>query len=205
MPEPKWRSWANPSGLAIRRLLGVDSSFPENGYRGGYIRDLASEVMQEKGRRASGSAAGGRHDQPLPGDSQSIASSKSIRRRPAPIRGQLRSLVLRDDPSMSAMRSARPLGNWRRWAWSIGRRALSGSPPPSFGDDKDRVLIRETGEPTYFASDVAYHADKFHRGFSLLIDIWGADHHGYIPRLKALVQALGHARLTPFRCFWCSW
>lgn len=59
-----------------------------------------------------------------------------------------------------------------------------------FGDEKDRVLIRSTGEPTYFASDVAYHKDKFDRGFDLVIDVWGADHHGYVPRMKAAVQAL---------------
>lgn len=61
-----------------------------------------------------------------------------------------------------------------------------------FGDDKDRVVIRENGEPTYFASDIAYHHDKYERGFDILINIWGADHHGYIPRMKAVVQALGH-------------
>jgi arginyl-tRNA synthetase len=63
-----------------------------------------------------------------------------------------------------------------------------------FGDDKDRVVIRESGEPTYFASDIAYHHDKYERGFETLINIWGADHHGYIPRMKSVVQALGHDR-----------
>jgi len=61
-----------------------------------------------------------------------------------------------------------------------------------FGDEKDRVLVRENGVPTYFASDVAYHADKFARGFERVVNIWGADHHGYIPRVKASLQALGH-------------
>ena len=61
-----------------------------------------------------------------------------------------------------------------------------------FGDDKDRVLIRSNGQYTYFASDIAYHRDKFERGFKEVIDVWGADHHGYIPRMKAAVQALGH-------------
>ncbi|HEY7255390.1 MAG TPA: arginine--tRNA ligase [Solirubrobacterales bacterium] len=60
-----------------------------------------------------------------------------------------------------------------------------------FGDDKDRVLIRADGEPTYLAADVAYHWDKLERGFDLLIDVLGADHHGYAPRLKAVVAALG--------------
>jgi arginyl-tRNA synthetase len=62
-----------------------------------------------------------------------------------------------------------------------------------FGDDKDRVLVKSDGEPTYLLPDLAYHRDKYARGHELLIDIWGADHHGYVARLKAGVQALGHA------------
>ena len=63
----------------------------------------------------------------------------------------------------------------------------------TIGDDKDRVLIRANGIPTYFASDIAYHRNKFiTRGFERVIDVWGADHHGYIPRMKAAMTALGH-------------
>jgi arginyl-tRNA synthetase len=62
----------------------------------------------------------------------------------------------------------------------------------AFGDDKDRVLIKSTGEYTYFASDIAYHRDKFERGYDRLIDIWGADHHGYVKRLKSAINALGY-------------
>ncbi len=62
-----------------------------------------------------------------------------------------------------------------------------------FGDDKDRVVVKSDGEPTYLLPDLAYHRDKFARGHELLIDIWGADHHGYVARLKMGVQALGHA------------
>lgn len=58
-------------------------------------------------------------------------------------------------------------------------------------DDKDRVLVKSDGKPTYFLPDIAYHLDKFDRGYDLLIDIWGADHHGYVPRMKAAIQALG--------------
>ncbi|MEY2333652.1 arginine--tRNA ligase [Acidithiobacillus ferrianus] len=61
----------------------------------------------------------------------------------------------------------------------------------AFGDDKDRVLRRDNGAYTYFASDVAYHAEKFARGFTRIIDMWGADHHGYVPRVKAALRALG--------------
>lgn len=63
-----------------------------------------------------------------------------------------------------------------------------------FGDDKDRVLIKQDGSYTYLTPDIAYHKDKFNRGFDKLINIWGADHHGYIPRMKAAMQALGYDR-----------
>src|SRR4029077_12719010 len=60
----------------------------------------------------------------------------------------------------------------------------------AFGDEKDRVVQRENGQYTYFASDIAYHLNKVERGFGLVIDVWGADHHGYIRRVKAASQAL---------------
>ena len=61
----------------------------------------------------------------------------------------------------------------------------------AFDDAKDRVLVRKNGQPTYFTSDIAYHLDKYERGFDRLINIWGADHHGYVPRMRAALQALG--------------
>jgi arginyl-tRNA synthetase len=63
-----------------------------------------------------------------------------------------------------------------------------------FGDDKDRVVIKSDGSFTYLASDIAYHEDKFKRGFNKIINIWGPDHHGYIPRITAAVQALGYPK-----------
>jgi arginyl-tRNA synthetase len=60
------------------------------------------------------------------------------------------------------------------------------------GDDKDRVLVKSTGEYTYFLSDIAYHLDKLKRGYDTVVDIWGADHHGYVPRMKAAMAALGY-------------
>jgi arginyl-tRNA synthetase len=61
-----------------------------------------------------------------------------------------------------------------------------------FGDDLDRVVVRDNGMHTYFASDIAYHLEKFERGYDKIINIWGADHHGYITRVKASIQALDH-------------
>jgi arginyl-tRNA synthetase len=66
----------------------------------------------------------------------------------------------------------------------------------SFGDDKDRVLIKQDGSYTYLTPDIAYHKDKLDRGFDKLINIWGADHHGYIPRMKAAIEALGYDKDT---------
>jgi len=60
-----------------------------------------------------------------------------------------------------------------------------------FGDDKDRVLVKATGEPTYTLTDVAYHIDKFNRGFSKVIDVWGADHFGHVTTMKALLEGVG--------------
>ena len=62
----------------------------------------------------------------------------------------------------------------------------------AYGDDKDRVVIRDNGIPTYLAADIAYHRNKFERGFDTLINIWGADHHGYICRVKAAIEAMGY-------------
>jgi arginyl-tRNA synthetase len=61
----------------------------------------------------------------------------------------------------------------------------------AFGDEKDRVVQRENGQYTYFASDIAYHLNKYERGFDMIIDVWGADHHGYIARVKGAIKALG--------------
>ena len=62
----------------------------------------------------------------------------------------------------------------------------------NYGDEKDRVVVRDNGNHTYFASDIAYHLDKLDRGYDKIINVWGADHHGYIPRVKASIEALGH-------------
>ena len=91
----------------------------------------------------------------------------------------------------------------RRAPWSTRWRCWRGRAAPTrsegalwlrttdFGDDKDRVLVRSSGEHTYFASDIAYHQDKRERGFERQIDVWGADHHGYVQRMKAAYEALG--------------
>ena len=92
----------------------------------------------------------------------------------------------RDEVAQSMTRVARPLGllycqDGAEWFRST-----------QFGDDKDRTVIKSDGELTYFAADIAYHRNKFERKFAKLINVWGADHHGYVPRLKAAMQGLGY-------------
>ena len=78
-----------------------------------------------------------------------------------------------------------------RGAWPLTRDGAFWFRSTDLGDDKDRVLRKSNGDTTYFASDIAYHDNKFKRGFDLVVDIWGADHHGYVPRMQAAVEALG--------------
>jgi arginyl-tRNA synthetase len=84
------------------------------------------------------------------------------------------------------------LGALRAGGYLYEDGAAVGFRASDFGDEKDRILIRSNGEPTYFTSDIAYHANKLRRGFQRLINIWGADHGGYVSRVKAALQALGY-------------
>ena len=76
----------------------------------------------------------------------------------------------------------------------MNRTGRSGSVRPLFGDDKDRVVVKQDKSYTYLATDIAYHRNKLARGFKSLVNIWGADHHGYIPRVQAVIQAFGHPK-----------
>ena len=98
--------------------------------------------------------------------------------------------------------------SWPSRATPTSPRARCGCARARYGDDKDRVLQRSTGAPTYFAADVAYHENKVQRGYDRLIDVLGADHHGYIGRMKGVMEALGHEPATGWRsrsCSSCTW
>jgi arginyl-tRNA synthetase len=167
---------------------GRPVQFPENGYHGEYIRELAEQV-----------AAAVPDLSVLPADQAVSActerASKILLRE---IEADLRSFGVVFDVWVSerslyesgeveaVLATLRTGGFLYEDGKAVGFRASD------FGDEKDRILIRSNGEPTYFTSDIAYHADKIRRGFNRLINIWGADHGGYIPRVKAAIQALGH-------------
>jgi arginyl-tRNA synthetase len=163
--------------------------FPENGYQGEYIISLAKEIKSRYG------------DKYINGnDKENIEFFKEYAQKSIlqDIKDDLNSFGVRFDNwfsegSLYDKNKVQPviekLVKEKHVYQNEGALWFRAS---DFGDEKDRVVIRENGEPTYFASDIAYHDDKYKRGFQTLIDIWGADHHGYIKRMKAAIKAMGY-------------
>ncbi|MBA3864858.1 MAG: arginine--tRNA ligase [Solirubrobacterales bacterium] len=154
---------------------------PENGYGGEYVSELAERIAAEGIGPEDREALGLRGiELMLEGVRETLgrfgvgidtfASERAIYAR-----GEVESALARLDAGGHTYRSDDAL--WLRTT--------------SFGDDKDRVLIKSDGEPTYLTADVAYHWDKLQRGFDRLIDVLGADHHGYVGRIRAAIAALG--------------
>ena len=192
--------YVNDSGRQIRtlgesvfvryqQLLGKNLALAEDGYQGDYIRDLARVLLEEEGEsllditedeavtRCARFAAreilsGIREDLAAFGVSfDSWFSEQSLYDS-----GEVEAVIEEQKSRDIIYESEGAL-----WFRTVG-----------FGDEKDRVVVRGNGLTTYFASDIAYHRDKFQRGFDRILDIWGADHHGYVPRVSAAIQALGH-------------
>jgi arginyl-tRNA synthetase len=170
--------------------MGRAVEFPEGCYRGDYMKELASQVVARDGDAHLASAE--EAVVPVFTDFAAGAILEGIKQD---LRGfgvtfdcyfSERDLY-RDDGVGRLLAELQEKGFVYREEETLWFRTTA------FGDDKDRVVVRANGEPTYFAADIAYHADKFRRGFDRVIDVWGADHHGYIPRLYAGIQAMGHA------------
>ena len=171
-----------------RELLGQTVEFPEDGYRGEYLYDMARQLIAEKGDYYLQFSEPERivifrdlgYTRILASQKEDLAkygvhydcwfSERSLHEQgavPEVVKIlEQKNLIFNQDGAQ-----------WLRTT--------------SFGDDKDRVLRTADGRTTYFTSDIAYHVNKFNRGFNLVIDIWGPDHHGYIPRMKAAMAALG--------------
>lgn len=170
-----------------RELLGEAVEFPENCYQGDYIRDLARRLIATEGDRCV-------KDDPDETISRLTAYAGDI------ILDGIREDLADFGVVFDNYFSERELYREGRVAGLLEQLKKEGYvyddgealwfKATAFGDEKDRVVVRKNGEPTYFAADIAYHDNKYRRGFDLLIDIWGADHHGYIPRVKAGIQAL---------------
>ena len=201
--------------LRYLELVGMEVRFPTNGYQGYYVVDMAESLKEKDGDRYTVETQLEIFNAPQFDDAehvidQLIVSAKQLLGdRYASIHGYVLEQQLtacRDELSEfgvefncwfseqslfdsgkidSVIRDLDEKGylyieNGARWFKST-----------DFGDEKDRVVQRDNGAFTYFASDIAYHVDKFKRGFDTVINIWGADHHGYVPRVRAALSALG--------------
>jgi len=180
-------------GLSVfakyQQLLGIEYPFPEDGYRGSYVEQIAKRIVHQYGNKYSEMSF------------QEVAeffTDFSYREMLGDIGKDLKDFgIVFDawqserelysegdvDKAIDALRHRRYLYLQDGALWFKATK---------FRDDKDRVITKGDGEFTYFASDVAYHRKKIEEGFEEIIDIWGADHHGYIPRLKAVIEALGY-------------
>jgi arginyl-tRNA synthetase len=175
--------------IRYRELFGEKVEFPQDGYPGDYLKDIASKIKAERGDALL-------H---LPRETAvdffRMQSGETLLNS---IREQLRRFGIEFDSFFSekemrerhAVEETIQILRGRGLIYSNdGAEWFKSS---QFGDDKDRALIKSDGELTYFAGDIAYHRNKLQRGFQKLIDVWGADHHGYVPRLKAAIQGLGY-------------
>jgi arginyl-tRNA synthetase len=161
--------------------------FPEDCYRGEYIRDIASDMLKADASLLSAPE----------GEAVERCRVYGMKIILDGIRNDLENFNVRPDVWFSERSLAetgaveRALEYLRESGYAREKDGALWFTTTAFGDDKDRVLRKSDGSLTYFASDIAYHADKFSRGFSRVIDIWGADHHGYIARMRAAAAALG--------------
>jgi arginyl-tRNA synthetase len=206
--------------LRYLELCGETVAFPASGYAGAYVRDIAAALKREHGGSLCRSAAEVTTQLPADaaqgGDAEVHVDAVIDRARIllddqqyqliyqraltdilADIREDLEQFGVTYDCWFSE-HSLTASGAVKR---AIERLRASGHVyekdkalwfrSTDYGDEKDRVVVRENGQTTYFASDIAYHMDKLERGFERVIDIWGADHHGYVPRVKAALSAMG--------------
>jgi len=177
--------------LRYRQLLGEDIEFPDDCYQGDYIRDLAGQIKEDKGRVLLDQ----KEDEAVLYCAQ-FAAKDII----AGIRDDLKSFGVEFDNWFSEQslydsgKVDKVLNDFLSRNIIYEKDGARWFKTKDFGDEKDRVVVRNNGQTTYFASDIAYHKDKFDRGFECVIDIWGADHHGYIPRIKALIEAAGYSK-----------
>ncbi len=171
-------------------LLTLEEPFPEEGYRGEYIRELATKLLAHK------------QDSLLresPEKRREICREFAKEEMMHLIREDLEKLRVSFNHyfSESVLYEKKAVDGALNFLTDKGylyeKEGALWFRSTDFEDDKDRVVKKSSGEYTYLAPDIAYHRYKFERGFNWLINLWGPDHHGYIPRLKAACQALGHA------------
>ncbi|SHK26860.1 arginyl-tRNA synthetase [Selenomonas ruminantium] len=169
-------------------LLGQDVEFPEDGYHGQDIIDTAQRIIDKEGDKYLSMSDEERMD---------IFKDLAYVEKLATLKEDLASFnvtfdkwfserTLHPEAVNAAVKILQDNGNIYEKDGALWLKSTA------YGDDKDRVVIRDNGVPTYLAADIAYHHNKYERGFDRLINIWGADHHGYVCRVKAAMDALGH-------------
>ena len=170
-------------------LLGKEIEFPEDGYHGHDIIDTAQRIINKYGDRFL-----------LMGEEERLEEFKTIayQEKLAALKEDLERFNVRFDVWFSektlheANKIKEACDTLLEKGYMYEQDGALWLKSTAFGDDKDRVVIRDNGVPTYFAADIAYHANKFGRGFDRVINLWGADHHGYIARMKAAMQCMGY-------------
>lgn len=173
----------------VQQAAGRDVAVPEGGYHGAYVAELAERVLQKEGKgfAALPEAEGLRRCRAIGVLSQRDEQDDDLRAF------GVRYDVVFTESSLYASDRIRPMleelaarGHTFESEGALWLRTTT------FGDDKDRVLRKSDGTFTYFVPDIAYHRDKHERGFERAIDVWGADHHGYVARMRAAMRALGY-------------
>jgi arginyl-tRNA synthetase len=169
------------------QALGHDVAFPEDGYHGDYVAEWAAEMLADVGD--SFVEVEDRRDRirqwGLERAMRDIEETLELARVPFDV--WFSEIGLHEDG-----RVAQSIEALRERGFVYEEDGATWFKTTEFGDEKDRVLVKTDGEYTYISPDIAYHRDKFERGFDRVINVWGADHHGYIPRMKAAVEALGY-------------
>ncbi len=171
----------------FRQLLGEDAKIPPDGYPGEYVLDVAKELFDEHPELVKMSP----EERLEFFQQQGLDRMVEWQRRDLEAFGVTFDVWFRERDLHQAgqveavVRELQKRGHIYEEDGALWFRSTA------YGDDKDRVLVRSDGQPTYLAADIAYHRNKYGRGFDRVIDIWGPDHHGYIARMKAAVQALG--------------
>ncbi len=171
------------------QLFGRDVDIPEGGYPGEYMIEIAQQLKDELGDSLLRQPG-----EPYPPEMHDLGVEKML----AVIKTDLAAIGVHYDRWFSERSLyatdtyAKAMALLRERGYVAEREGAVWFVSSALGEEKDNVLVRSTGQPTYFASDVAYHYDKFFlRGFDRVINIWGADHQGHVPRMKAVVAALG--------------
>ncbi|MDC0491673.1 arginine--tRNA ligase [Candidatus Pseudothioglobus singularis] len=206
--------------LRYLALCGEQVRFPDNGYQGQYINDIADSIVVESGESFKQSAdivfeniskdgiEGGDKEfhidelivraKDLLGDNFQTIFQVGIESILGGIKDDLADFGVRFEKwfseqslidsglSESCITRLKDSGHIYKKDGALWFKTTN------YGDEKDRVVVRDNGNHTYFASDIAYHLEKLERGYDKIINVWGADHHGYIPRVKASIGALGH-------------